>query len=157
MPAMFFCVAACMGGRWLWLPLLAWFLSYAGTNLSQGYGWDFQVAIVLAGFAVVVGIGALLRAKNWLVLLFGSTGAAVLFYLVTNTGSWIMLSDYPKTWGGFIQAQTVGVPGYLPAWAFLKGLICATPLFTGLFLLGQRGWGDMPVATAGQAQREIRS
>ena len=160
MPAMFYCVAACMGTRWLWLPLTAWLLSYALTNLTQGYGWNFQVTIalgiVLGGLAVAVGIGCALRGKNWMALVGGSVGAAVLFYVVTNTGSWLMLPDYPKTWAGLVQAQTVGLPGLPPAWAFLKGLVSATALFTGLFLLGQRKWGAFPVASTVQPPLRTR-
>ena len=44
-----------MGVRWLWLPVAAWLLSYPLTNLTQGYGWDFQIVIALGGFAVVAG------------------------------------------------------------------------------------------------------
>ena len=156
MPAMFFCAAACMSPRWLWLPLVAWLLSYTVTNLNQGYNWDFQLAVVLGGFAFAAGVGSLLRGKNWVALVGGSIGAAVLFYGVTNTGSWLMLPDYPKTWTGYIQAQTVGLPGYPPAWAFLKGLISATALFTGLFLLGQRKWGSSPVPAVSQAPQRMR-
>jgi len=156
MPAMFFCAAACMSPRWLWLPLVAWLLYYTITNLTQGYNWDFQLAVVLGGFAFAAGVGSLLRGKNWVALVGGSIGAAVLFYGVTNTGSWLMLPDYPKTWTGYIQAQTVGLPGYPPAWAFLKGLISATALFTGLFLLGQRKWGSSPVPAVSQAPQRMR-
>ena len=46
--------------------------------------------------------------------------------------------------GGFLQTQTVGLPGFLPAWVFLKNAIMANLLFTGLFLLGQRQWNDEP-------------
>ncbi len=151
MPAMFFCAAACMGIRWLWLPLTAWLISYTLTNLIHGYSWDFQVATVMGGLAVMVGVGYALRGKKWRGLVGGSIGAAALFYMVTNVGSWLMLPDYPKTWGGLIQAQTVGLPGYPPAWVFLKGLLSATTLFTGLFLLGQRKWGSLPAATDPQA------
>ena len=61
---------------------------------------------------------------------------------MTNIGSWALLPQYPKTWAGFVQAQTVGVPGPFPAaWVFLKNALLANLLFTGLFLLGQRQWG----------------
>ena len=68
-------------------------------------------------------------------------GAAVLFYVVTNSGSWLLSPQYSKTWAGFLQAQTVGIPGpFPPAWAFLRGSVTAGLLFAGLFLLGQRQW-----------------
>ncbi|MFP6883601.1 MAG: DUF6580 family putative transport protein [Roseibacillus sp.] len=157
LPAVFFCVAACMGVRWLWLPVAAWLLSYPLTNLTQGYGWDFQIAIALGGFAVVAGAGYSLRKRNWVAMMGGSIGAAILFYAVTNTGSWLLLPQYSKTWAGFVQAQTVGVPGPIPpAWVFLRGSIAASALFSGLFLLGQRKWGSVPAGATALATVHVR-
>ena len=65
LPAVFFCVAACMGLRWLWIPLLAWVLSYQLTNLIQGgYSWDWQMLIVIGGFGFAVALGYSLRNKQ---------------------------------------------------------------------------------------------
>lgn len=141
LPAVFFCVAACMGGRWLWLPTVAWLVSYALINTLFGYAWSWQILIVVAGFGAATGAGLLLRGRGGMALLGGSVGAAVLFYVVTNSGSWLLSPQYSKTWAGFLQAQTVGLPGpFPPAWAFLRGSVTAGLLFAGVFLLGQRQW-----------------
>ena len=86
----------------------------------------------------------------------GSIGAAILFYAVTNTGSWLLLPQYSKTWAGFVQAQTVGVPGLPPAWVFLRGSLAANILFSGLFLLGQRKWGSAPAEATALATVRVR-
>lgn len=146
--AVFFCMAACMGMRWLWVPVVAWLASYPLTNAMLGYGWSWSwyALITFGGFALTVGLGYLLRNHpRWLPMLGGAVGAGLLFYFVTNTGSWLMTPDYAKTWAGFVQAQTVGIPGPPPTWVFLKNAILANLLFTGLFLLGQRRWGGAPV------------
>ena len=141
LPAVFFCVAACMGARWLWLPAGAWLASYGITNLIYGSAWSWQMSIVVVGFVLATGTGLCLRGRGEVALLAGSAGAAVLFYLVTNAGAWMLSAGYPKTWAGFLQAQTVGLPGpFPPAWAFLRGSAAAGFLFTALFLLGQRQW-----------------
>jgi len=150
-----------MGVRWLWVPLAAWMLSYPLTNLIQGYGWDLHIAIALGGFAIAAfaiaaGAGYSLRRKNWLAMMGGSIGAAILFYAVTNTGSWLLLPQYSKTWAGFVQAQTVGVPGLPPAWVFLRGSLAANILFSGLFLLGQRKWGSAPAEATALATVRVR-
>ena len=141
--AVFFCIAACVGWRWLWIPLVAWLLSYVPTNNILGFSWDWQMLVALGGFALAVGLGLLLRGnRRVLALLGGAAGAAVLFYFVTNIGAWALLPGYPKTVAGFVQAQTIGIPGpFPPAWMFLKNALLANVLFTGLFLLGQRSWG----------------
>ena len=141
LPAVFFCVAACMGHRWLWLPVVAWLASYWLTGLMNGHGWSWEMIMVVAGFGAATGVGFLLRGRGGMALLGGSVGAAVLFYVVTNSGSWLLSAQYSKTWLGFLQAQTVGLPGpFPPAWAFLRGSVAAGALFTALFLLGQRQW-----------------
>jgi len=141
LPAVFFCVAACMGLRWMWLPTVAWFLSYLLSNQEQGIIWDLHLVVIIAGFGLTAWVGMAVRGKGWVVLLGGSAGSAIAFYLSTNTGAWIILPDYPKTWSGFLQSQTTGLPGYLPAWAFLRGSLVASLVFTGLFILGQNQWG----------------
>lgn len=147
--AVCFCLAACVGVRWLWVPLLAWLVSYPLTNSILGYSWDWQALVPIAGFAVVAGLGWVLRKhRTALSLLAGATGAAVLFYLVGNTGAWALL-PYEKSWGGFVQAQTIGLTAedfglegvvLPPTWVFLKNAVLGNLLFTGLFLLGQRQW-----------------
>jgi hypothetical protein len=142
LPAVFFCVAACMGMRWLWIPMLAWLLSYPLTNMIHGYGWDLQMLIAVGGFGLAVALGYSLRHKQRVLpLLGGSLGAAVLFYVVTNTGAWLLLPDYAKNGAGFIQAQWTGAPHHaMETWVFLRSGLLANILFTSLFLLGQRQW-----------------
>ena len=146
LPAVFFCVAACVGLRWLWIPMLAWLLSYPLTNIILGFGWDWQMLVTVGGFSLAVGLGfALRKHQRALPLLGGALGAAVLFYLFTNCVSWLLLPDYSKSWSGFVQALWTGAPHHAVAtWVFLRNAALANLLFTGLFLLGQRQWGVEP-------------
>ncbi len=138
LPPLFFCIAACMASRWTLLPAVAWTLSYFVINKIQGYEFGLHFFVVIVGLAVTFGIGATLRKKRWPYLIGGSLGAALAFYAVTNTGSWFLSEQYAKTWAGWIQCQTIGIPGYPPSWMFLKGQIAASALFTAIFLVGQR-------------------
>ena len=137
LPPLFFCIAACMSTRWIWLPATAWTLSYFVINLTQGHQWGLHYFVIIAGLAANFWIGTLMRQKSWFLLIGGSLGAALAYYLVTNTGAWVLSGQYAKTWAGWIQCQTTGLPGYPPAWMFLKGQMAASALFTPLFLLGQ--------------------
>ena len=98
--------------------------------------------IVIGGFGFAVALGYSLRNKQRaLPLLGGSLGAALLFYFVTNTGSWLLLPDYAKNGAGFIQAQWTGAPHHaMETWVFLRSGLLANIFFTSLFLLGQRQW-----------------
>lgn len=157
LPAVFLCVAACLPLRWLVIPAVAWMISYPLTNLQQGYGFDWQLLVAIVGLAAVVGLGiSLRRRRNLGVMLGGAVAAAMLFYFLTNIGSWLLLPDYPKTWAGFLQAQWTGAPHHpLPTWVFLRSGIAAQLLFTALFLLGQRQtalrWQPAQVEAPGKA------
>jgi hypothetical protein len=58
---------------------------------------------------------------------------AVLFYLITNTASWLHNPEYPKTLAGWIQALGQGTPGWPPTWTFFRNTLLSGGLFTGLF------------------------
>lgn len=137
LPPLFFCIAACMSTRWIWLPATAWTISYFLINITQGYSYGLHFYVIIAGLAATFWVGTLMRHKPWFLLIGGSLGAALAFYAVTNTGTWLLSAQYAKTWAGWLQCQTYGLPGYPPAWMFLKGQLAASALFTPLFLLGQ--------------------
>ncbi len=58
----------------------------------------------------------------------------MLFYLVTNTASWLVLPDYEKTLAGWIRALTRGTPQHPPTWEFFRNTLASGGLFTGLFV-----------------------
>lgn len=131
--ALFFCGMAMFGVRWIWIPAIAWFLSYPITSVMNGHGWDAQLSVVVVGFAAVVGLAYFFRKKSAGTIFLGSLVSALLFYLITNTLSWALDPRYAKSLGGFIQALTVGLPGYLPTWIFFRNGIIAQALFSGVF------------------------
>ena len=59
---------------------------------------------------------------------------SLLFYVVTNSVSWFTEPAYAKTSAGWVQALTVGVPGYPPTWTFLRNSLVSDLLFAGVFL-----------------------
>jgi hypothetical protein len=130
-------------------PLLAWVLPIA-TLLATDYlvsaffyakSPDFHwAALPLAilpnylGYACLIGIGQILRGKrSWLTLLGGSVAGALLFYLISNTSAWMTL-PYAKTFLGWIQALTTGLPPYPPTWTFLWKTLLSSGLFSALFI-----------------------
>jgi hypothetical protein len=88
--------------------------------------------ILLLGYAVR-------RQQQYKVLfLFGSTIAgSYLFYLVTNTATWISTVDYAKTLTGWWQALTIGEPGFPPTLLFFRNTIVSDLFFTALFVITQ--------------------
>jgi len=139
--SLFFCGVACFGLRSIWVPLLAWFISYPLTSGLQGHGWHSITERTTLSFLVLSFLAIILLAKKFrnkppLHLLAGSLIGAVLFYLITNFACWIIDPRYLKTLTGFIQAMWTGIPTepYPPTWVFFKNSIISNFLYTSLFL-----------------------
>jgi hypothetical protein len=135
--ALLFCAA-------FWLPgWIGWVLPLATIIVTD---------ILLNVFAYDVTVLDLRQVTNWMILalfvvlakwlarrrsygrvFLGTLFGALLFYLVSNSVSWMVNPAYTKTIAGWVQALTVGLPGFPPTWVFgLKSLL-GTGLFTGLF------------------------
>ena len=91
-------------------------------------------------FGLILLLGYVVRKlQQYKVLfLFGSTIAgSCLFYLVTNTATWISTADYAKTLTGWWQALTIGEPGFPPTLLFFRNTILSDLFFTALFVITQ--------------------
>ena len=75
----------------------------------------------------------LARRRSYGRVFLGTLFGALLFYLVSNSVSWMVNPAYAKTIAGWVQALTVGLPGFPPTWMFGLKTLLGTGLFTGLF------------------------
>lgn len=118
------------------LPLAMLFLSDLVLNLVHYHlpmlTWDIVPRYV--AIALVVWLGFSLRGK---VQLWGTLTASLVgslfFYAISNTGSWLADPGYAKTFAGWVQALTVGLPGYPPTIWFYRHTLVSDLLFTLLF------------------------
>ena len=91
-------------------------------------------------FGLILLLGYVVRRQQQykVLFLFGSTIAgSCLFYLVTNTATWISTVDYAKTLTGWWQALTIGEPGFPPTLLFFRNTILSDLFFTALFVITQ--------------------
>src|SRR5438477_4338021 len=140
MAAIALCAAAYFPAKFKFtVPLIALLISDVVLNVS--YGFSLFSPFVIShyiGFALVGGLGWLLRNRASLkTLLPASIAASVIFYVVTNVVSWLFDPGYLKNFAGLIQALTVGLPQYsaTPSWMFFRNSVVSDLLFTGLFIL----------------------
>jgi len=70
------------------------------------------------------------RTQIWRMALGGFFGA-LMFYVFTNTGSWLTEPRYVKTLLGWWQALTVGLPEWPPSWTFFRNTLISGGLFSG--------------------------
>ena len=121
------------------VPMIALLISDVVLNVH--YGFSFFNPFVLShylGFAIIGCLGLLLQSRaSWKTLLPGSIAASLIFYVVTNSVSWIYDPGYAKNFAGLIQALTVGLPQYsaTPSWMFFRNSLVSDLVFTFLFVV----------------------
>ena len=133
------CAAAYFPKRYKFtVPMIALLISDVVLNIHYGFSLLSPfVASHYLGFALVGGLGLLLQNRASLkTLLPASIAASVIFYVVTNTVSWVFDPGYVKNFGGLLQALTVGLPAYsaTPTWMFFRNTILSDLFFTLLFV-----------------------
>ena len=113
-------------------------------------------------FGISFLLGAWLRgtARRTFWLLAATVFSSFFFYVVTNTAAWYFDSPapltiplYPKNFGGWLQALTVGHPGFPPTWLFFRHTLLSDLLFTSLFVLGQSLFTRKAVSAASDLPR----
>ena len=134
-----------------WLPLGALLATDICFNMFLYHepvvSWYMLVKTL--AFAGIVLLGRLFSPRmNFFKLLGGGLLCAILFYLITNTASWLNDPGYAKTLAGWLQALTTGLPGYPSTLEFFRNTLLSGGLFTGLFV------GAMKFNEAAESSRE---
>jgi hypothetical protein len=134
-------VALCSG---IFLPRrLAFIVPLGALFISDIFlNWHFHYALIspemisrYLALAATVAIGFTLRNHPRLSnVLPASVLGSLIFYVVTNTSSWLTWPGYARTFSGWFQALTVGLPGYAPTWMFFRSSLISDLLFTILFV-----------------------
>jgi hypothetical protein len=124
-------------------PVLALAL-FGGVYLKRSYAVIVPLALMMAtdlflglhpmiaftwGSVLVISwIGLKVReSMNVKTVLLGSVASAVLFFVVTNFGVWLV--HYPRTWEGFVSCYTLAVP-------FFRGTLVSTLLYAVMLFGG---------------------
>lgn len=128
------------------------------------YAWTLGPAAVrLLCFAAGLAIGRVVSARrSWLALAGGALGSSILFFLVTNTVSWMGDAGYAGGAAGWWQAMTVGHPQYAPTFHFFRNTLVSDLAFTALFglamehLAWRRGERSLLAPSAGALAKADR-
>jgi hypothetical protein len=118
--------------------MLALLVSDLFLNLHYGLGpiSESSGAALLSYFLISVLGARLAKSLSWRAWLGGSLAATLIFFVVTNTVAWWSIPIYEKSWSGWVQALSTGIPGYPPTWTFLRSSLISDLIFTGLFVVG---------------------
>ena len=134
------CSAAYLPNKYKFsVPLLTLFISDVIINLSyRAPIFDAQILVRYVALALVASIGLLLQNRASLkTLLPASIVGSTLFYIITNSFSWLSDPGYAKDLAGLIQSLTVGLPQYsaTPTWMFFRNSLVSDVIFTCLFVV----------------------
>lgn len=147
--AIAFCAGVFFPGRLVWwIPAVTLLVTDLALNcyyqFSLGYEcFTVPVLIYMAGnyvgYAALYLLGKRFTPKtsfHW--LLGGGLLGAVLFYLITNTLSWLLNPfhnpEYTRDLAGWIRAMTLGTGNWPETWTFFRNTLMSGGLFTGLFV-----------------------
>ena len=135
--ALLFCAAFWLHG---WLGWVLPMATIIVTDLLLNSFVYNEPLLLQSSIPIWISLGIFVVLAKWLAkrrsysrVFLGTFIGTLLFYLVSNTMAWFGNPAYVKSFAGWIQALTVGLPGFPPTWFFgLKSLL-GTSLFTGLF------------------------
>ena len=158
------------GARALWLPLGVMLATDLGLNIYYQHHnpacdvWDSRDLANLAfnyiAYAGLILLGRRFKPQSSFVgLLGGGLLGAILFYLITNTASWLFNPyhnpEYTKTIACWIIALTKGTGGFPSTWEFFRNTLLSGGLFTALFAAAAKLTAESPAEkTAGQRAPE---
>ena len=119
------------------VSLGALFVSDLFLNRHYGYALvSLEMISRYLALAASVGMGFALRDRARLsTVLPASVLGSVIFYVVTNTSSWLTWPGYARSFSGWVQALSTGLPGYAPTWLFFRATLLSDLLFSALFVL----------------------
>lgn len=146
--ALMFCAGVFFPTHLRWsIPFGVMMVTDLGLNLYYQFvkGIDvFSLGIVIylaanyVGYAGLVILGRRFKpTSHFLGLLAGGLLGAVLFYLITNSVSWLLNPfhnpEYTRDLKGWIIALTRGVGGWPQTWEFFRNTLLGSGIFTALF------------------------
>ena len=150
--SVFYAVAFCAGVYFTkamawWVPLGTLLITDVALNCyyeHEGWpAWTSQTIELLSfnylGYAGIIWLGRRFKPQSkFFTLLTGGLFGGLLFYLVTNTASWLLNPfhnpEYARSLSGWLIAIINGTDGWPPAWQFFRGTLLSSALFTSLFV-----------------------
>jgi len=129
---------ALFGGAYFADRKLAFVIPFAALLLSDLFlGFHGSMVFVYAGFAITVMIGfALKRSITFTNTTMAVVASSLVFFFLTNFGSWLTTGLYPQTATGLMQAIVAGIPFFQNT--LLGNFVFAAVIFGGYAFLQRR-------------------
>lgn len=151
-----------------WLPLGVMLATDIGLNYYYQFALQIEdvwsarnlanLTFNYVAYGVLILLGSRFKPQSSLIKLTGGgLLGAILFYLITNTASWLFNPfhnlEYTRNFAGWIIALTKGIGGYPSTWEFFRNTLMSGGLFTALFAASAKFTAESPAEkTAGQRE-----
>ena len=138
------------------LPVGLYFLGdlYLNNVVYAEYFNSFQVVGdlgVYASFLIIIPMLAItLKKVSIPSVLLSALGTAVLFFLITNFFSMILLPVYPKTMAGLMESYTAGLP-------FFRSTIASTLIYSAVLFTSAELYLRQPSLSADSSANTIEA
>lgn len=73
-------------------------------------GFHNTMFFTYSALAVATGIGMLIKKLNFKEIVLSGFVSSVIFFLITNFGSWLTMAMYEKSFSGLLQSYIMGIP-----------------------------------------------
>jgi hypothetical protein len=73
-------------------------------------GFHNTMFFTYSALAVATGIGMLIKKLNFKEIVLSGFSSSVIFFLITNFGSWLTMAMYEKSFSGLLQSYIMGIP-----------------------------------------------
>ena len=158
--AFVFCAGVYFPGaaKW-WLPLGTMVATDVALNAYYHVAlFDPHLLWNYAIYALIIALGKWFGpAAGYFKLIFGGLFGGLIFYLIANTAAWLQDPHYAKTLAGWIQALTIGRPGFPPSWEFFRNTLLSSGIFTALFAGAAKATAESPADKTAGAQEPSES
>ncbi len=136
-----------------WLPLLTMLATDIGLNFYYQHKYPTEnvwsaanlanLAFNYVAYLALIFLGQRFKPQTSLLkLVGGGMLGAVLFYLITNTASWLFNpfhnQEYTRTLAGWLLAMTKGTNGFPPTIEFFRNTLLSSGMFTALFAAAEK-------------------
>ncbi len=98
-------------------------------HLKTGYAYDTSLPFVYLAYALIIGLGRVVRPTSWWSALFSGLGSSMIFFVVSNFGVWLLWQNtngdyvYPHTLSGFVNCYVTAIP-------FIRGSLMGDVVFS---------------------------
>ncbi len=140
----------------LLLPLGLYFLvdlylnNVVYAEYFEGFQWFGSLGVYVSLFFILPLCALILKKVSIPRVMIGAFSAAVLFFLITNFHSMIILPQYTKNFAGLMESYTAGIP-------FFRSTLVSTMIYSAVFFTAAEAFLRRPSVSTTTNSKTIKA